>query len=33
MNCLEADDEVLIARTVPLLMPIAGALFSYNVMM
>ena len=33
MNCLEADDEVLISRTVPLLMPVAGAIFSYNVMM
>lgn len=33
MDCLEADDEVLISRTVPLLMPIAGATFSYFVMM
>jgi len=32
MNCLEADDEVLIARTMPLLMPVAGAFFSYSVM-
>jgi hypothetical protein len=32
MNCLEADDEVLLARTVPLLMPVAGAFFSYSVM-
>jgi hypothetical protein len=33
MNCLEADDEVLIARTMPLLMPVAGAFFSYSVML
>jgi hypothetical protein len=33
MDCLEADDEVLLARTAPLVMPIAGALFSYTVMM
>ncbi len=33
MDCLEADDEVLIARTVPLVMPIAGAAFSYFVML
>lgn len=33
MNCLAADDEVLIARTVPLLMPVAGASFSYFVML
>jgi hypothetical protein len=32
MNCLEADDEVLIARTMPLAMPLAGAFFSYSVM-
>lgn len=32
MNCLEADDEILLARTVPLLMPVAGAFFSYSVM-
>ncbi len=32
MNCLEADDEVLVARVVPLAMPVAGALFSYSVM-
>lgn len=32
MNCLEADDEVLIARTMPLVMPLAGAFFSYTVM-
>jgi hypothetical protein len=33
MDDLAADDEVLIARTVPLLMPVAGATFSYFVMM
>ncbi|MBA3325425.1 MAG: hypothetical protein H0T41_09280 [Rhodobacteraceae bacterium] len=33
MNCLAADDEVMFSRTVPLLMPIAGAMFSYFVMM
>jgi hypothetical protein len=33
MNCLEADDEVLVARTVPLAMPVAGAFFSYFVML
>jgi hypothetical protein len=33
MNSLEADDEVLVSRTVPLLMPIAGAAFSYWIMM
>ncbi len=33
MNTLAADDEILVARTVPLLMPIAGAAFSYWVMM
>lgn len=33
MDCLEADDEVLFARTFPLVMPIAGALFSYTVIM
>lgn len=33
MNCLEADDEVLIARTVPFLMPVSGAFFSYFVML
>lgn len=32
MDCLEADDEVLIARTVPLVMPVAGALFAFTVM-
>ena len=32
LDCLEGDDEVLIARTVPLLMPVAGAFFSYSVM-
>lgn len=33
MNDLAADDEVLMAQTVPLLMPVAGATFSYFVMM
>lgn len=33
MDCLAADDEVLYSRTVPLVMPIAGAMFSYFVMM
>lgn len=32
-DCLAADDEVLIARTVPLLMPVAGAAFSFSVML
>lgn len=33
MNDLAADDEVLLARTTPLLMPVAGAAFSYFVML
>lgn len=31
MDCIEADNEMLIARTMPLLMPVAGAFFSYSV--
>ncbi len=30
---LEAEDEILIARTVPLVMPVVGALFAYSVML
>jgi uncharacterized membrane protein len=30
---LEAEDEVLIARTAPLVMPVVGAMFAYSVMM
>ena len=33
MDSLAADDEILFSRTVPLLMPIAGAAFAYWVMM
>jgi hypothetical protein len=33
MNSLAADDEILYARAVPLLMPIAGAAFAYSLMM
>ncbi len=33
MNTLAADNEMLWARTVPLLMPIAGSGFAYWVMM
>jgi hypothetical protein len=29
MNCLEADDEVLVARTAPLAMPVIGTLFAW----
>lgn len=32
-TCLEAEDEILISRTVPLVMPVAGAMFAYAVMM
>jgi hypothetical protein len=33
LGSLEADDEILFSRCVPLLMPVAGAAFSYWVMM
>ncbi|MER2508608.1 hypothetical protein [Amaricoccus sp.] len=33
MQCVAADDELLFARSVPLVVPIAGALFSYYIMM
>jgi hypothetical protein len=33
MNCLEADDEVLVARTAPLAMPVIGTLFAWFVVM
>ena len=32
-NCLAAEDEVLISRTLPLVMPVVGALFAYTVML
>lgn len=31
-DCLAAEDEILIARTVPLAMPVVGAMFAYSVM-
>lgn len=30
---IEAEDEILIARTVPLIMPVVGAAFAFAVMM
>lgn len=33
MNCLEADDEVLLARTVPLAVPVIGTLFAFFVVL
>lgn len=33
MNCLEADDEILISRTVPLALPILGAAWAFSVML
>ncbi|MSU88176.1 hypothetical protein GE300_00925 [Rhodobacteraceae bacterium 2CG4] len=32
-NCLAAEDEVLISRTLPLVMPVVGAIFAYAVML
>jgi hypothetical protein len=32
LDCVAAEDELLIARAAPLLMPIAGAAFSYATM-
>jgi len=32
-TCLAAEDEVLISRTLPLVMPVVGALFAYAVML
>lgn len=32
-TCLAAEDEVLISRTLPLVMPVVGALFAYSVML
>ncbi len=31
-DCIAAEDEILIARTVPLAMPVVGAMFAYSVM-
>ncbi|WP_424932976.1 hypothetical protein [Amaricoccus macauensis] len=33
MNCLEADDEVLIARTLPLALPVIGTIFAWFVVL
>ncbi len=33
MNCLEADDEVLLARTLPLAVPVIGTLFAFFVVL
>ncbi|MEM8570871.1 MAG: hypothetical protein AAGG56_08160 [Pseudomonadota bacterium] len=33
MNCLEADDEVLIARTLPLALPVVGTIFAWFVIL
>lgn len=33
MNCLEADDEVLVARTLPLALPVIGTIFAWFVVL
>jgi hypothetical protein len=33
MNCLEADDEVLVARVAPLALPVIGTLFAWFVVL
>ncbi len=33
MNCLEADDEVLVARVAPLALPVIGTLFAWYVVL
>lgn len=33
MNCLEADDEVLVARVSPLALPVIGTLFAWFVVL
>lgn len=33
MDCLEADDEVLLARTLPLALPVIGTLFAWFVVL
>ena len=33
MNCLEADDELLVARVAPLALPVIGTLFAWFVVL
>jgi hypothetical protein len=33
LNCLEADDEILVARTVPLVLPVIGAAWAYLILL